>query len=117
MAVMTVREAWDAIARAETEVLGDHLTFASIEPILTALAALPLSGVRGPQEWRDALRKLMKESAAVLALAEPELRDSIGNTNLAVFKLRIKEAGELLSGSPLTDAPQHEETNDSRSGD
>jgi hypothetical protein len=45
---------------------------------------------------RIALRKLMKESAAVLALAEPQLRDEIGHTNVAVFKQRIEEAGALL---------------------
>jgi hypothetical protein len=39
----------------------------------------------------------MKESAAVLALAEPQLRDEIGHTNLAVFKQSIEEAGELLN--------------------
>ena len=44
----------------------------------------------------SALRKLMKESAAVLALAEDELRSAIGNTNLAVFKQRIREAAEAL---------------------
>lgn len=53
---------------------------------------------------REALRKLMKESAAVLALAEPQLRKTIGNTNLAIFKRRVEEAGALLtSGLPDDD--------------
>lgn len=45
---------------------------------------------------RDALRRLMKESAAIMALAEPTLREVVGHTNIAVFRLRITEAGELL---------------------
>ena len=46
---------------------------------------------------RQALRNLMKESAAVLALCEPQLRDEIGNTNVAVFMQRITEAAAVLA--------------------
>ena len=50
---MTVREAWDAIARAETEALGDHLTFASVEPILSKLVAASPSDATGtPPAWQ-----------------------------------------------------------------
>ncbi len=55
---------------------------------------------------KAALRKLMKESAAILALAEPELRDACGHTNVAVFKLRIEEAAAALStSSPVSPEP------------
>ncbi len=46
-----------------------------------------------------ALRKLMKESAAVIALAEPVLRDEIGHTNVAVFQQRIGEASVALAAA------------------
>ncbi len=48
---------------------------------------------------KEALRRLMKESAAVLELAEPLLRDEVGHTNVAVFKLRVDEAGAVLAAA------------------
>ncbi len=61
------------------------------------------------EEQEKALRKLMKESAAILALAEPELRDACGHTNVAVFKLRIEEAAAALALSTPSPAPMREE--------
>lgn len=67
------------------------------------LAASPGAQQEAGNDPRVALRQLMKESAAVVALAEPELREAIGHTNLAVFKLRIDEAAAVLSpGAPLS---------------
>lgn len=60
-----------------------------------------------------ALRKLRQESAAVLALAENELREAIVNMNLAVFKLRIKEADAALALPPEGPAWHHMKHGDS----
>jgi hypothetical protein len=43
------------------------------------------------------LRYLMKESVAVIALAEPQLRDTVGHTNFSAFRLRVEEAAAALS--------------------
>ena len=44
-----------------------------------------------------ALRRLRAEVAGSLGIAEPEIRQAIGNTNISVLKLRVKEADELLA--------------------
>lgn len=62
-----------------------------------------------PEETvRVALRNLMKESAAMLALCEPELREVAGHTNVAVFLKRITEAGEALTCGPQEQSPSKE---------
>jgi hypothetical protein len=60
----------------------------------------------GSPDLRTVLLGLMKESAAVLALAEPMLREEIGYTNLACFKRRIEEAGAALSSVPSSRGEQ-----------
>lgn len=72
-------------------------TGSDAESMLSELAAA-LHGQRPSLDLLDALRKLMKESAAVLALSEEAIRESAGHTNLSVFKLRVQEAADVLKG-------------------
>lgn len=55
----------------------------------------------------EALSKLMKESAAVLALSEPLLRDEVGHTNVAVFKQRVEEAATVVRAFTHLHAEAH----------
>lgn len=57
-------------------------------------------------EWQTVLRRLMKEAAAVMALAEPQIRDVCGHTNFACLQNAVNEAGALL------DASGHRTTNE-----
>jgi hypothetical protein len=92
------------LTRLLDNLYGLHLRPGHIDAIMDVIhlhapVKVPVS-TKDEGDLRLALRRLMKESAAVLVLAEPQLRDAIGNTNLAVFKLRIEEAGALLEVSP-----------------
>lgn len=57
---------------------------------------------RGPgvgptgMEMEVALRRLMKESAAVIALAEPQIREACGHTNFACLQNAVNEAAKVL---------------------
>jgi hypothetical protein len=46
-----------------------------------------------------ALRNLMQEAAAILAMCEPQMREAAGNTNVACLQNRINEAAEALAGA------------------
>jgi hypothetical protein len=73
------------------------------------------SGTTGPADaptTLDALKRLRNEIGAILGMAESELREVVGHTNIAVLKQRIREADELLT-LPLVlsgpaDAGSHE---------
>ncbi len=49
------------------------------------------------QALREALNKLRKEVAGALGIAERDIRDAIGNTNVACIKLRLSEADAALA--------------------
>lgn len=82
----------------------DYKPDAYVQYLMDAIKELRT--VRPEGEAFLALRNLMKESAAMLALCEPEMRDAAGNTNVAVLIKRIGEAAEILgrrgpqNGSP-----------------
>jgi predicted negative regulator of RcsB-dependent stress response len=49
---------------------------------------------------RQALKNLCGIVGGSLGYAEPEMREAIGNTNIAVMELRLKEAEAALSQLP-----------------
>lgn len=58
---------------------------------------------------RKALGRLANEVAGVVGCAEHEMRAAIGNTNLAVLRLRVDEAeAALLQTSSLSHPPAGE---------
>ena len=49
------------------------------------------------EQARATLRALMNESAAMITLAEPAMREAVGHTNVACLQERIQEAEKLLA--------------------
>ena len=52
-----------------------------------------------------ALLKLRNEVAGIIGLAEYELRQAVGNTNVNVLRLRLEEADAVLASLPAPTAP------------
>ena len=89
------QEVRDLLASLQQEDLHRLLTW--FEPGVSSRIPPASEVIAHLEAQTAALRQLMHEAAGVLALAEGEFREAIGNTNLAVFKLRIEEAGQALS--------------------
>ena len=53
-----------------------------------------------------ALLKLRNEVAGIIGLAEYELRQAVGNTNVNVLRLRLEEADAALALLPAPAAPE-----------
>ena len=53
-----------------------------------------------------ALLKLRNEVAGIIGLAEYELRQAVGNTNVNVLRLRLEEADAVLASLPAPAAPE-----------
>ena len=52
-----------------------------------------------------ALLRLRNEISGILGLMEKEMRDSVGNTNVNVLRLRLDEADAVLASMPAPAAP------------
>jgi hypothetical protein len=70
---------------------------------IAASYALLVSKLTASEQSRETLRtalaKLRKEIAGTLAIAERDIRDAIGSTNVACIKLRLAEADAALAAS------------------
>ena len=65
-------------------------------PRVVAAAKGAIERLAGQSDWIAALRKLRNEVSGMLGIAEAEIREIVGNTNVNCLKRRLEEADKLL---------------------
>lgn len=81
--------------------------------VLSTAKAEVITGLESRcQHLEQAIRRLMKESAAIDALAGEDIRELVGFDSMSVWRSRIEEAASLLS--PQNTIPQDDQDDQAR---
>lgn len=116
-----LKAAWDALARAEQEALGDHLTYATVKPILESLVRTPAGppeGARGEgvtqQQLRAAFTNEVIRAIGALARQQNVCREQGGKV---VFVTGMEAAREYIVEQVSAALPPPAEANEQTAGE